>query len=94
MATYVEQGMTAPGGDFAHYGAVVYSLTSAANGTALTGTGDALLVSSDASGWFHVSTTVNTDKAGASKTHRIIASQPRKIGGVMKGMFISFLQDA
>lgn len=94
MATYVEQGRTTNDDALSFSGVVVYSLTSAADGTVLTGTGDALVVSSDAAGWLHVSTTANTDKAASTKTHRVIANNQRQIGGVMKGMFISFLADA
>lgn len=97
MATYVEQGLIAPtvaGTVFQFSPTVVYSLTSAANGTELTGSGDTLVINSDAAGWLHVSTTEATDKAASAKTHRILADVPRDIGGVAKGMFVSFLADS
>lgn len=96
MATYVEQGFASPDAGMtalSHSGVVVYSLTSAADGTELTGTGDVLIINSDAAGWFHVSITDGTDKAASTKTHRVLANLPREIGGVMKGRFISFLAD-
>lgn len=97
MATYVEQGSLTPSVEkqvLGHAGAVVYSLTSGANGTELTGTGDVMAITADGAGWLHVSTTVATDKAAAAKTHRILANVRREIGGVAKGMFVSFLADA
>lgn len=97
MATYVEQlHLTRSGeGDIPSFaGAVVYSLTSAANGTALTGTGDALYVTAESAGWLHISTSAATDKAAATKTHRFAANATRLIGGVVKGMWISFLEDS
>lgn len=97
MAVYAEQGNSAPIDDPVGLSArdvVVYTLTTGANGTALTGSGQVLVVSSDADGFFHVSTTVNTDKAAAGKTHRVFADAPRIIAGVSKGDFISFLNDA
>lgn len=97
MATYVEQGHYAPSLEkhvISRAGAVAYELTSGENGDELTGTGDVLVVNSSSAGWLHVSTTAATDKAAAVKTHRIIANVPRDIGGVGKGMFVSFLADA
>lgn len=93
MATFVEQGRTVDEGGMLFADAVVYTLTSGQNGTALTGTGDTIMVSSDAAGWVHVSTGANTDKAASGKTHRILANSQRMIGGVMKGMFISFFAE-
>jgi hypothetical protein len=97
MATFVEQGHYAPTFEkqvFSAIGAVVYTLTSGANGTALTGSGDVMVVTSSEAGWIHVSTTVNTDKAATVKTHRVLANIPRQIGGVMKGNFVSFFAEA
>ena len=97
MATYIEQGTYAPTADkqvMSCAGAIAYTLTSGADGTALTGTGDIVFVSSDESGWLHISSTAGTDKAAAGKTFRILAGLPRPIGGVGKGMFVSFLQAA
>lgn len=96
MTAYVEQVTYAPTNEkqvAGYHGAAVYDLTSGANGTELTGTGSVCVISSDATGWFHVSDTVNTDKAASTKTHRVVANVPRVIGGVRKGMFISFLDD-
>jgi hypothetical protein len=96
MATFIIQGIWAPTSRpmcMHAVDAVAYELTSAANGTALTGSGDVLVVQSSTSGWLHVSTTVDTDKAASLKTHRIIADQVYPIGGVGKGQFVSFLAD-
>lgn len=97
MATYVMQGQSVPTDNPVVLGAtgiVVYSLTSAANGTALTGTGDRIGVMSDSAGWLHVSTTAATDKAAVSKSHRVLATTRLELGGVAKGMFVSFLADS
>lgn len=98
MATYVEQGAAAPTGVhpavLSYHGVVVYTLTSGANGTQLTGTGEYIIINSDTSGWLHVSDSANTDKAASTKTHRITADVQRDIGGVRKGMWVSFLADA
>lgn len=97
MATYAVQGRWAPSASpmlMHHAGTVRYTLTSAADGTALTGTGDLICIYSDVSGWFHVSTTDGTDKAASTKSHRILADVVNPLGGVEKGMYISFLADA
>lgn len=97
MATYVTQGRWAPDGRIMchhHQGAVSYELTSAADGTLMTGTGDLLVVNSDTSGWLHVSTTDGTDKAASLKTHRVTANILLPVAGVLKGTFVSFLADA
>ena|SRR5690242_17954190 len=99
MATYAVQGQIQPlpyGIAMAAPGAVAYTLTSADDGTELTGTGDGLVISSDASGWFHVASSADgaTDKAGANKTHRVTANVPASVVGVLQGMFVSFLADA
>jgi hypothetical protein len=78
-------------------GAVAYTLTSGADGTELTGTGDAIIVTSDTAGWFHVATHGDgaSDKADDEKTHRVSADgAPTTVGAVLKGMYISFLADA
>jgi hypothetical protein len=96
MATYVVQGHSAPTSRafvMAATGAVVYSLTSAADGTELTGSGDMLSVIAEGAGWLHISTTVATDKAAAQKTHRVLANARLDLGGVVAGQFISFLAD-
>jgi len=97
MATSVVQGQIQPlpyGIVMGATGAVAYDLTSAADGTELTGTGDALVISSDAAGWLHVSETVATDKAADKKTHRVLANVQLTLGAVRMGWFISFLADA
>jgi hypothetical protein len=97
MATSVVQGQIQPmpyGVVMGATGAVAYDLTSAADGIELTGTGDALIVSSDAAGWLHVSTTGASDKAADKKTHRVLANVPLTLGAALKGMYISFLADA
>lgn len=96
MATYLEQVHLAPNVEktlASCNNAVAYELTSAADGTQLTGTGEVIVVSSDASGWLHVSASAATDKAAATKTHWIEAGIRREIGGVLKGYFVSFLAD-
>lgn len=97
MACYVEVGASTPAGSpvaFSALGPVATLLTSGAAGTLLIGVGETMIVSSDESGWLHVSTTVNTDKAEIGKTRRIIAGIPRVLGGVGGGMYVSFLADA
>ena len=97
MATFVEQGTYAPTREkqvLSHAGVVVYTLVSGENGDELTGSGDVLVINSSSAGWIHVSTTVATDKAATVKTHRILADLPLTIGGVMKGMFVSFFAEA
>jgi hypothetical protein len=94
MAIYVEQGTYAPTNRprvFSCDSVQGYTLTSGANGTLLTGTGDVLEINSDVAGWFYVSSTANTDIAAANKNHRINAGIPRNIGAVRKGQWISFL---
>ncbi|MGN6768491.1 MAG: hypothetical protein ACTHJQ_01390 [Rhizobiaceae bacterium] len=96
MATSVVQGHIQPipyGVVMGATGAVAYDLTSAADGAELTGTGDALIVSSDAAGWLHVSDSAASDKAADKKTHRILANVQLTLGAVRKGWFISFLAD-
>lgn len=73
MATYVEQVHFAPNVEktlASCNNAVAYELTSGADGTELTGSGEVIVVSSDASGWLHVSATAATDKQ----------RQPKRIG--------------
>lgn len=96
MTTNVVQGHIQPmpyGVVMGATGAVAYDLTSAADGTELTGTGDALIISSDAAGWLHVSTAGASDKAADKKTHRVLANTPLTLGAARKGWFISFLAD-
>ena len=96
MATYVEQVGFAPTKEkqlASIDGAVTYTLTSAADGVPLTGTGEALVIFSDESGWLHVSADSATDKAAATKTHRILSGGSRDLGGVRQGLWISFLAD-
>lgn len=96
MATYVEQVHTAPTGEgefISFAGAVVYSLTSGANGTVLTGSGDTLHVTAETAGWLHVSATAATDKAASTKTHRFASGSTRVIAGVAGGNWVSFLED-
>lgn len=98
MACYVEQGVASPTAHAQALGAnpVVYSLTSGEDGTELTGYGYLLIVTADTDGWFHVASAADgaSDKAAATKTHRILTGVARSIGDVGKGMFISFLADA
>jgi len=97
MATNVVQGHIQPlpyGVVMGATGAVAYELTSGENGTELTGTGDALYISSDASGWLHISDTAASDKAANKKTHRVLADIQLTLGAVRKGWFVSFLADA
>lgn len=96
MTAHVEQVHLAPSLEkevASCQGVVTYTLTSAANGTELTGTGDVCVVTPAASGYFRVSDATGT-KAAAATHHRCIANVPRLIGGVKKGDFISYLDDA
>lgn len=96
MATYAVQGNGAPTGSvvaMAATGCVVYTLTSAADPTELTGAGDYLVVSSDTAGWLHVSSSSST-KAASTRTHRVMANLPVTLGGVRKGLYVSFLADS
>lgn len=99
MTTNVVQGHIQPlpyGIVMGATGAVAYDLTSAADGTELTGTGDALVISSSAAGWLHVASHSDgaSVKAADKKTHRVLANVPLTLGAVLKGMYISFLADS
>lgn len=97
MACYIELGVVpaAAGGQvFSALGSPAIELTSGANGTQITGSADAMVVTSDKSGWLHVSETGATDKAAVGKTRRITANIPRDLGGIGGGMWVSFLADA
>lgn len=96
MATYVTQGQSTPthrSTGISATGVTVYSLASAADGVALTGTDDMIQIVSDEAGWLHVGTTA-ADKAGSAKSHRVMADTRLDLGGVGAGLYISFLADA
>lgn len=95
MSTYAVQSDGAPTGSVvtvSALGAVAYELTSGASGTELTGVGSYLVITSDTAGWAHVGTS-DTDVADDTKTHRVLANLPLSLGGVRKGLYVSFLAD-
>ncbi len=94
MPAYVEQGFYAPTAEkqvFASHDCVSYTLTSAADGTLLTGTGDVLVITSDANGYFYVSQSA-TDKAAVGKIHRIASGIRREIGIPANVTHISWIE--
>jgi len=90
MACYIETGQS--GRSFPATGPLPVELVSGAFGVKLHGSSDALIVSSDESGWLHVSRS-QKDKAAVGKSRRVFAGQHRELAGIGGGMFVSFIAD-
>lgn len=90
MPCYIETGHW--GRAFPATGPLPVQLVSGAFGVKLTGSFDALVVSSDESGWLHVSRD-QKDKAAVGRSRRVFAGQHRELAGIGGGLFVSFIAD-